>query len=156
MRNKPIIFFDIDYTLFDVAWFKKSNLKDYKLYEEVKNTLNNLSEIAALGIFSEGEINFQKTKLETTGIKKYFEESNIHIFADKESNIETAIEKYKGNKVFLIEDKLNILFEVKKKMPFVFGIWMKRGWYAENQKPIPGFKPDAEITSLDKVISIVF
>ena len=40
-------------------------------------------------------------------------------------------------------------------MPSVFTIWVKRGFYAENQKNIPGFKPDAEIKNLSEVVKIV-
>lgn len=155
MSKKPIIFFDIDYTLFDVAAFKKSNLKDFRLYEETKDILKKLHKWAVLGIFSEGEDNFQKAKLERTGIKKYFLKDNVYVFMGKHNYIENILNQYRGNKIFFVEDKLPILYEVKKKMSEVFGIWVKRGWYAENQKPIPGFKPDAEILSLKEVIEIV-
>ena len=36
---KPIVLFDIDYTLFDTAFFKESGLSEHKIYEEVIEVL---------------------------------------------------------------------------------------------------------------------
>ena len=67
--KKPIVLFDIDYTLFDTALFKQSGLSMHKIYAEVTQTLDGLNNFATLGIFSKGETQFQKTKLEKTGME---------------------------------------------------------------------------------------
>lgn len=155
MNKKPIVLFDIDYTLFDTAFFKQSGLSEHRIYKEVMQVLESLSKIAMLGIFSKGENEFQKTKLKKTGMIKFFEENNIHIFDDKDVNLIGVLEKYKDSKIFLVDDKLGILYSAKKHTLQVFTIWVKRGPFAEIQKPIKGFSPDAEIKNLSEVVGIV-
>lgn len=153
--TKPIVLFDIDYTLFDTAFFKESGLSKHKIYEEVMRVLDSLNGIVTLGIFSKGELEFQKTKLKKTGMIKFFKKNNIHIFDDKDTNLINVLDKYKDSQLFLVDDKLGILYSAKKHMPKVFAVWVKRGPFAQNQKDISGFKPDAEIKNLEEVVGIV-
>ena len=153
--NKCVVLFDIDYTLFDTANFKQSRLLEHKIYQEVISVLDSLKKIAILGIFSEGDLKFQTQKLVKTDIKKYFKEMHTHIVLNKLNDIKRVFEKYKDNKIFLIDDKLSILNKLKKIMPLCFTIWVKRGWYAQNQKEIPGFKPDATVDNLREVVKII-
>lgn len=154
--SKKIILFDIDNTLFNTMLFKKTDFKIFSVYEEVFEVLKQLSTIADLGIFSEGEIAFQKQKLRQTNIEKYFLEEHINIVPKKIHAIEDLIRKYKNhNEVFLVDDKLMILPEIKKDFPSVFTIWIKRGEYALTQPPIKGFSPDAEVESLKEVIPLI-
>lgn len=154
-NRKPIVLFDIDYTLFDTAFFKQSGLSEHKIYSEVRQVLDSLSVFATLGIFSKGESEFQRTKLEETGILRLFKEENVHIFDDKDVNLIQVINKYRDSKIFLVDDKLGILYSAKKHMPKIITVWVKRGWYAQNQKEIPGFIPDAEVENLSEVVRIV-
>ncbi len=154
--NKPkIVLFDIDYTLFNTDIFKKTNLKKHFVYNEVNNVLTELSKVAILGIFSEGNLEFQKSKLLKTGIQKHFLKEYTHIAEKKEEMLKKILQKYKDNKIFLVDDKLSILHLAKTISPSLFTTWVKRGIYAKNQKEIPGFKPDAQINNLKEVISIV-
>lgn len=154
--QKPIVLFDIDYTLFDTAYFKESKLLKHKIYNEVIEVLENLSKIAILGIFSKGETEFQKTKLKKTGMMKFFKDNNVHIFDDKDANLINVLKKYKNsNKLFLVDDKLGILYSAKKHMSQVFTIWVKRGPFAQVQKPIGGFSPDEQIENLSEIVRIV-
>ncbi len=155
MNDKPVVLFDIDYTLFDTHKFKNSQLKDYNLYEEVIDVLTQLSDFATLGIFSKGEISFQKIKLQKTGMSKFFKEYNVHIFDDKNANLISVLRRYKGSNLFLVDDKLGVLYSAKSNMPQISTIWAKRGPFAESQKSIPGFKPDAEVENLSEVVRIV-
>ena len=86
---------------------------------------------------------------------KFFKEENVHIFDNKDANLIKIIDKYKGLKIFIIDDKLEILYSAKMYMDQLFTIWVKRGWYAENQKAIPDFIPDAEVENLSDVVRIV-
>lgn len=152
---KPVVLFDIDYTLFDTDFFKKSKHSKHKIYEEVIEVLKILKNIATLGIFSEGNLNFQKTKLEKTGIKRYFEQKDTHIVLNKLDELKNILERYKEAKTFFIDDKLSILFDAKNMYPEVFVVWVKRGFYAQRQKKIAGFKPDAEVKNLSEIVGIV-
>lgn len=155
LNRKPIVLFDIDDTLFDTAFFIQSGLSECKIYSEAMRALNSLNALATLGIFSKGETQFQKNKLEKTGIVKFFKEENIHIFDDKNVNLIRIIDKYRDSKIFLVDDKLEILYSAKKHMEQVFTIWVKRGRYAENQKAISCFTPDTEVENLSEVVRIV-
>lgn len=155
MNNKPIVLFDIDYTLFDTAFFKESDLLEHKIYEEVIWVLDNLSKVALLGIFSEGNIDFQIRKLKETNIEKYFAQDNTHIVLNKLDELKGIFERYKDRKFFFVDDKLAILADAKKAFPDVFTIWVKRGPFAKMQKNILGFKPNAEVENLKEVVSII-
>lgn len=154
MKQK-VILFDIDYTLFDTSTFKQTNLKDFVLYGEVIDVLLELQKYAKLGIFSEGDIKFQEKKLRKTKIDKHFNKEHLHIVAKKSDSIEDILRRYKNTRVFLVDDKLETLYQVKTSFPPVFVIWIKRGIYAKNQKEIPGFKPDATILNLEEAIRFI-
>jgi FMN phosphatase YigB (HAD superfamily) len=155
MNKNKFILFDIDYTLFDTKVFKESALQKYSIYEEVETELARLKDIAVLGIFSKGESEFQKTKLKKTGLLKFFAENNIHIFVDKDANLTEILKKYKNSKLFLVDDKLEILFLAKKCMPEITTVWVKRGPFALDKKPIEDFTPDATIDNLSNLFNIV-
>ncbi len=155
MKNKAVVLFDIDYTLFDTDHFKGSLFTEHRIYKEVRDVLGKISKVGTVGIFSEGDIMFQKTKLKNTDIEKYFGKNNTHIVLDKLSNLGIVLRKYRNRKIFFIDDKLNVLHEAKKLLPLVFTIWIKRGLYARNQKEISGFKPDAAITNLKEVVNLI-
>lgn len=147
-----IIFFDIDYTLFNTDTFKKSGLTRYESYPEVKEALSTLSKKARLGIFSEGELNFQKEKLNKLGIGKYFEVDSVFIFENKQGHIAGIFDSM-DDKTYVVDDKkevLNLIHEINKA---VKTIWMKRGVYAEHSKS--DYVPDYEVKDLSGVLSIV-
>ena len=150
-RNK-LILFDIDHTLFDTEKFKASKLTDYSLYDEVLEILEKLSKIAELGIFSKGDFEFQKAKLKNTKIEDFFKGKNVHIFQDKILNIK-ALNQYKNYKIFFVDDRLEVLRDVKKFLPSIIVIWIKRGPHAERLKKIEGFNPDKTIANLSQIVS---
>src|SRR3954469_19927845 len=82
-----IVLFDIDYTLFNTAVYKRSNLEKYVLYDEVISVLSKLEIVANLGIFSQGILENQRRKLEKTDIEKYFDKKHIYIVSNKEDVI---------------------------------------------------------------------
>ena len=65
------------------------------------------------------------------------------------------MDKYKDSKLFFVDDKLEILYSAKKHMPQVVTIWVKRGPFAQNQKPILDFNPDAQVDNLLEVVEII-
>lgn len=151
LKNSKVILFDLDYTLFNTDRFKKSNLKNYSLYIEVESVLQELSAKAILGIFSEGEDEFQRLKIKKTALKKYFSPRHIHVVATKEQVLTKVFFKYHRQSLYLVDDKLNILYLAKRVWPEIKTIWVKRGKYALNQKPIKDFMPDIITTNLKKL-----
>lgn len=152
--NKPIILFDIDYTLFKTALFKETSFKNYSLYDEVPEALVKLSKENILGIFSEGDKNLQKTKLIKTKIYHLFQKEHIYIELKKEKIIEEIKHKYKNTNLYIVDDKLPVLSLLKKQNPDMFTVWIKRGPYATNQESIPEFTPEAVIENLFGLFSL--
>lgn len=157
-KSKKIVLFDIDNTLFNTLRFKSTNFEIFSIYEDVIETLTELTTVADLGIFSEGDLAFQKQKLLETNIENYFLKEHMHIVPEKISAIEALVKKYKSQQnaqVFLIDDKLPILPVIKKDFPSIFTIWIKRGEHAPSQEPIDGFTPDAEVESLKEAVPLI-
>lgn len=152
---KKVVLFDIDRTLFNTEVFKESDLQTHSVYEEVLEVLEQLSKEALLGIFSQGQLDLQTTKLIKTGIHGHFQKKHMHIVADKTGAMPAVFEKYKHHRVFFVDDKLTALYEAKKFYPWLFTIWVRRGKYALRQEPIEGFEPEATITDLREVVKLV-
>jgi FMN phosphatase YigB (HAD superfamily) len=123
------------------------------LYKETLETIEEISRIAKIGILSKGHDVFQKNKINK--FRHLLEEDHIYITKDKYETLLSIIHKYNGLKLFLIDDLLDVLYSAKKIKPDIITIWVKRGIYAENKKPIPGFLPDAEVANLSEVVRIV-
>lgn len=155
MKKNKIVLLDIDHTLFDTEKFKASKLTNYSLYEEVLDILKKLEDEADLGIFSEGILEFQKTKLKNTKLEQFFKEKHIHIFGKKESELLKTLNSYKKYKVFLVDDRLSILHLAKKNFPSIFTIWVKRGPHAQKQKEIEGFTPDETVFNLQELERLI-
>lgn len=155
-KVKPkLVLFDIDYTLFNTKEFKESGLLKYLLYNEVGDVLSKLKEFTELGIISEGEVVFQKNKLNSTGIIGKFNEEYIHIVKDKDKALGNILTKYKNYSLFLVDDKLTILQSAKRILPSIYTIWVKRGLYADNQKSLKDFVPDIQVKDLKDLVKIM-
>jgi phosphoglycolate phosphatase-like HAD superfamily hydrolase len=155
-KKKKIVLFDIDYTILDTDELKKSNLIKFSLYNEVRETFDKLKDVAEFGIFSEGNISFQKRKLKETNVEEYFLSEHIHIFENKNDMIEKILDRYETKSdVFFVDDKLSVLHLAKQYKPSVFTIWVKRGFYAMKQKPIEGFTPDGTVETLHDIVPLI-
>lgn len=155
MKPDTIILFDIDNTLFNTAQLKQSNLTIFTLYKEVESTLEELSRVATLGIFSQGEVAFQKKKLNETKIAQYFFEEHTHIVQYKVDVMKEVFDTYKGSKIFFIDDWIDMLRMAKKVDSSVFTIWITRGEYKNEQKEFSDFTPDAVIVNLQEAVAII-
>ena len=153
--KKKVVLFDIDYTLFDTDMFKETNLTTFVLYDEVVDVLEKLKETVYLGIFSEGNLDLQTTKLLKTKIHSSFVKEHIHIVVSKEEKIEEILKIYKNDTIILVDDKLTVLHKAKKLLPSLIAVWVKRGIYAKKQLPIVDFTPDAIIENLSELVSVV-
>ena len=156
MKSNKIVLLDIDDTLFNTEKLIHSSFFVYELYKEVITALSELSTIATLGVFSQGEIAFQRKKLQETNIEQYFSEDHIHIMEFKLEMMQDILERYHNQgEIFVVDDRLENLHMAKKSAPFIFTIWMKRGRYSNIQEQKANFTPDATVTNLYDVISII-
>ena len=155
-ENKPIVLFDIDYTLFNTAHLKTTDLSEFLLYDEVNDVLKKLSPVAKLGILSEGALDWQLRKLRETQIHDVFDKEHTHIVERKFDLAEGILSKYHASDtIFLVDDKLTFLYQAKKILPSLYTIWIKRGEYAIRQEPIEGFSPDYTVYDLREIIPII-
>ena len=155
-KSDIIILFDIDNTLFNTERLKQSKLTVFELFDEVKESLDELSKVATLGLFSQGEIAFQNKKLQKTEIENYFSQEHRHIVEYKLTVMREILQIYKNKaKIYFVDDWLTGLKEAKKIDPSVFTIWMKRGEYAHTQEKHTDFKPDAVVTNLKEVVNLI-
>ena len=140
----------IENLLFKTPFFRNG------FYSEVESVLKTLKKIARLGIFSQGDERFQGAKIQHSGFKDLFEKELIYIIKPRKlDHLPFLKNKHQNEKLFLVDDKPNIICEVKKQMSSIFTVWIKRGKYAEAQKDILGFSPDATITNLREMVKIV-
>jgi FMN phosphatase YigB (HAD superfamily) len=123
------------------------------LYSETLKTIEEISEVARIGILSKGQSVFQRNKIYK--FKNLLDEDHIYITDDKYKTLLNIINKYKGIKLYLVDDLLDILYSAKKLKSDIVTVWVKRGIYAQNREPIPGFKPDVEVENLSEVVKIV-
>lgn len=129
--RKKILLFDIDYTLFDTAHFKESNLSSYLLYPDVENVLLKLHSKIQLGILSQGEHDFQIAKLKNTGIFNFFKSEYIFIVEDKHGELQHIMKFLKDFDVIFVEDKKEMLERAKEFDPEIKTVWVQKGPYAD-------------------------
>ncbi|MBP9719140.1 MAG: HAD family hydrolase [Candidatus Levybacteria bacterium] len=138
-------------TFLDIIYSQKTLQNN--LYSEVLDTLQLLQKYATIGIFSQGEDNLQKRKIDS--IRHFFTDDHMHIVENKEKAIENVFLRYTGFETYFVDDALPILYKVHKEFPSIQTIWMKRGRYAKIQKDIVGFTPFASIVQLDELTTII-
>ncbi|MDP2702249.1 MAG: hypothetical protein Q8P98_09295, partial [Candidatus Rokubacteria bacterium] len=137
---------EVEKLFYNSRFFKKG------FYKEVKKTLKLVSKIAKIGIFSKGDYKFQWAKIEQSGFKDFFHKETIYIGHDKLKFIPVLKKNHKDEKIFLVDDKPMVIYEIKKNFPSVFTIWLKRGKYTDEAKEIPDYNPDATIDNLLEVV----
>lgn len=110
---------------------KAKNIADYvykadffvnSLYPEVIPLLNNLKNDYLLGIYSEGNFEWQNKKIELSGIKNYFEHKYISISDDKVSD--SVLEWIPQNSV-IVDDREDFILELEK-LDKVSPVWLNR------------------------------
>ncbi len=125
------------------------------LYEETESVLKELSLLpnTEIGIFSTGFFDLQKAKIDP--VIHFISEEHMHIFTDKQPLLLDIVEKYKNEKLYLVDDFFQLLQKAKEIDSHLTTVWMKRGRHAEKIQGSSEFVPDFAITSLDEVLSIV-
>lgn len=144
--------FKINKNIIEKFFYDEDALKRC-LYDETKEVLEAVSKVALLGIFSQGFSRFQKAKLLT--LENLLERPHIHITLSKHMTLPKIVSSYKSKKLYMIDDALDVLHRAKKLNQNIFTIWVRRGRFASRQKPIPGFKPDAEVENLKSITKLI-
>lgn len=152
----PLVLFDIDDVLFNTEHFISSNLTQFRLYEDVLVTLDDIANHAEIGILSQGEHSLQTKKLVETGIESKFTKEHIHIVEKKDDTLSEILQGYRDKEnLYFIDDRLAGLYFAKKAIPLLRTIWLRQGRHFAIEKPIDGFVPDYTIDKLTQVIRII-
>ena len=132
--------------------FDQKNFRD-NLHKEILISLKMLIELGEVGILSQGDKEFQHAKI--SHFKHLLSRNHINIVKNKKSDMVDVFKNIQTYKIYFVDDILHMLETAKKINPQITTIWMKRGRYAQNQREIPGFTPDAEVENLSEVVKIV-
>lgn len=112
----PSVFIDFISSKFSIikekAWeiFWEVDLFEKSLYKD-SLAIGDLVNLAQIGIFSKGDLNFQKKKLSFLPIA--IDNKLIFVFPDKVSKIREVFGKYKNYKVYLVDDNSEVLSKVR-------------------------------------------
>ena len=125
------------------------------IYSDVYISLQNLAQVSGitLGIFSSGDAKLQIAKINS--LQRFFAQNDIHIYPLKDIQISQVLNQYHGQKMYIVDDLLRILHEVKNISVTTTVIWMKRIDPDYHDGEVENFVPDKQIATLSEVISII-
>ena len=115
--QKPIILFDIDYTLIDTTllmrtcmWRFWSIKRLYKecVYPDVVPTLRALEKKATLGIFSQALTRLQYLKIDYSGLSVFFNKRHIYISRNKKAYARKLFPLFDINHVAVVDDREDV------------------------------------------------
>jgi len=104
-------------------WLNEESFRECLLVDE--NFLKQIQEKAVIGIFSKGEITFQKKKIEE--FNSLINPEDIYIFENKIVRINEVLAKYKGYKIYMVDDNPKVLENFKQIDNLVYTILIRTG-----------------------------
>ena len=104
----------------DRVFWENDEIYKGSIFQDVEESLKKLSHSHILGIFSQGNEDLQKRKLEAGGVKKYFKDDQVFIQTRKLSD--EAIELL-PREATVIDNKHDVVSALSK---FVNVIWLNR------------------------------
>ena len=152
MDNNLVVLVDFDYTLFDTEKFVQflstsPSSIDYKnfLFPDALPFIEYASKFAKLTLFSEGEPEFQKEKIEGTGIENLFS-GGVKIFPSY-SKMKNLDNLKTDAKVVLIDDKPEVVdYGISKGLTV---IRIRRGKYSSEESMK---EPNFVVKSLSEIV----
>lgn len=124
---------------YSIDLFEKSVYKDTPVIKSLAN-------LAVLGVFSQGEENFQKRKI--AFLKGLLNDSDIYIFPNKFNQIKQVFGKYDGYEVFLVDDNIDLLIRVKSVYSNISTVLIDRDGRFGDNKDITKIKNLNELNSI--------
>lgn len=127
------------------------------LYPEVSAVLRQLKQEGySLFLFSEGNMTFQRFKINFTGLSRFFPQARQLIFLDKLAVISDILDSLsrRYQVIWLVDDKPSVLKAAKECQPNVVTVLMTgRGPWP--QQAITGFIPDHKLKNLTSLRSLL-
>lgn len=145
-----------DYTTTIRQYILDEAIVKMHLHEDVMEALHKLGKLGTIGILSQGEDRYQRSKLIT--IEHLLGSEHIYISKDKKTFMSKIFNTLKDYDVFFVDDTLVMLYAAWQIDSSVRTIWMKRTnkkGMKRVQKEIAGFKPYATIEDLEEAAEII-
>lgn len=102
----------------------------------IKNSIKLVKSLQKIGdvyIYSLGHPDYQKVKINKSGFEKIVGINNIIITQDKINGLKNILNKFNNDKVFIIDDRIEILEATKSYNHEIVTIWYKYGAYSKNK-----------------------
>lgn len=125
--------------------FQSIDLFEKSVYKDT-SVVKNLADLAIIGIFSQGEENFQKSKI--AFLNALLNRDNVYIFPNKINQMKQAFNKYTGYEIFLVDDNLNVLTKAEDAYPNVYVILIDRNDRFGDNKGVTKIKDLNELKSI--------
>ncbi len=125
------------------------------LFGEVKEVFDGLAaKEIIIGIFSTGYNKHQQQKIKT--IRAFLKDEHIHIFADKLTELENVLRRYKDFTIYVVDDLPEVLQSAKKAASNIITVKVEREKIHEKSGSGESeFVPDKAIHHLNELIEIV-
>ena len=130
---------ELDKSFHSIDLFEKSVYKD-------TSNIKSLANLAILGIFSQGDENFQKKKI--AFMSSLLDRGNIYIFPNKVNETKQIFDKYIDFDVYLVDNDLSLLLKVRRINPSVKVILIDRSGQFNDNKDIINIKDLNELESV--------
>lgn len=98
------------------------------LFPKALEVLEYLKTLGTVSIFSEGDMVYQKMKIEKSGIAGHAQE--IFLFEHKLDHLSEVLKKFENHKLIFVDDRDDKLMGIKKLYPQVVTIAVCQGHYA--------------------------
>lgn len=128
--------------------FQGIKFKD-AIYPHVPKVLAHLKTLGRVVIFSEGDMVYQSEKIEKSGLADMVDE--VLLYEHKLDHVDELKSKY-GDGLVFVEDKPQILDEIRKSLPEAFTILVCQGHYAREDHP-KHKEPDRTIESIAELLT---
>lgn len=120
---------------------------DRFVYPHTFETLRYLATLGAVGILSDGDLVFQRKKIERSGLAAAVA-GHVLIYTHKEQHLDEVTAAQPSHHSVLIDDKARILGDVKAALGArVSTVHVLQGHYARDPLP-PGFRPDITVEAI--------
>ena len=122
--------------------FNNIKVKDC-LYTKAVEVLTHLKSLGKVYIFTEGDLDFQKAKVNKSGLEKYVD--GVYVFDYKMEKFKYIIDLLNDKITIYIDDKTYNLEQAKEAVPTVKTVWVRQGYY----KDVLAINPD----NIDKIVN---
>jgi len=124
---------------------------DFKMamYPTAVATLKHLKSIGKVAIFTEGDMVYQKRKVEQLGLNKLV--NKIYLYLHKSDHIDEILSKWKGYTKIFVDDRSAKLIKIKRQYPDIRIVEVCQGHYSDKDHT-PHKKLDMTIESIGDLL----